>query len=710
MTGAGGVRGDDLALRACVTLAALGGVAALSSAGLLSRTAAVVLGTCAVGCSAANRVRDLHSGPGQARLACWIVLCGLTVALSCAGWARGTDDSPLGPALSGFVCATLLELDGTRRAASAHLCLSLAVLALAAGLSPGPHLTVWTALVTTSTTAALARAATLAQLRSGGTVMSRRAGPGRRGPAGRFTDPGTRAAVRAAVLTDGVDVLACAAVCLLLLGCAVQLLPAGGRIGTRGGGVPGTGAGNDRTMGVYAGGGLDLRARGRLPDTPVLSVPAGSPSLWRTAALEIYTGRSWQAVPRFAAEEDLGTGTVAVTGDPTEGLPADAGRSVPVRTDDVRALSRDRPVVAAPGVPVTVVTGSGAHVRRQPDGRLALGSGTGYTVVSVPRGTVGDPGTGTGTGTDPAGQDEPASGLGPGRWTQLPEGLPARVRDLGRELGGPARGSGAGGAGETVRRIEEYLRAHLRYRQGAAVPAPGRDAVDDFLFGTREGFCEQFASAEVVLLRVAGIPARLAVGFAGGRTAGDRRILRGRDAHSWVEVWIPGQGWTWSDPTAGALEAGDARPSSPWYRNPYLLGLPAVLLLLLLGARNGARGIGGRGRGDPPDRPRRGDAAARGRPAELITAFAQLERALGRAGTPRPPTQTLKDLASRLAGSAGVPEALGVMERLLYGAVAPPAGELSAAAEALRAESLRLSGPDAGHCATGEPDPVDHAT
>jgi len=83
-------------------------------------------------------------------------------------------------------------------------------------------------------------------------------------------------------------------------------------------------------------------------------------------------------------------------------------------------------------------------------------------------------------------------------------------------------------------------------------PAPlGRDSVDDFLFSTREGFCEHYASSFTVLMRAAGIPARVVTGYQGGywNTLGDYLLVRNSDAHAWSEVWLAGRGWVRADPT-----------------------------------------------------------------------------------------------------------------------------------------------------------------
>jgi protein-glutamine gamma-glutamyltransferase len=114
-------------------------------------------------------------------------------------------------------------------------------------------------------------------------------------------------------------------------------------------------------------------------------------------------------------------------------------------------------------------------------------------------------------------------------------------------------------------------------------PAPlGRDAVDDFLFDTREGFCEHYSSAFTVLMRAAGIPARVVTGYQGGywNKYGNYLLVRYSDAHAWSEVWLASQGWVRVDPTGAvrpervslgaAAAAGD---QLAWYRNDWLQGL-----------------------------------------------------------------------------------------------------------------------------------------
>ena len=117
---------------------------------------------------------------------------------------------------------------------------------------------------------------------------------------------------------------------------------------------------------------------------------------------------------------------------------------------------------------------------------------------------------------------------------------------------------------DVLQRAVEFFRdSRLGYT--LEPPLLGRDTVDEFLFDTREGFCEHFASAFVFLLRAAGVPARVVTGYQGGEVNYVDRIIsvRQSDAHAWAEVHLAGRGWVRADPTAaavpGRIDAGLAR-------------------------------------------------------------------------------------------------------------------------------------------------------
>jgi transglutaminase-like putative cysteine protease len=151
--------------------------------------------------------------------------------------------------------------------------------------------------------------------------------------------------------------------------------------------------------------------------------------------------------------------------------------------------------------------------------------------------------------------------------------LPAHLNPRSRELAATWR--------EQFGSPEEIINAALqRFRQEAFFytlqpPLLGENSVDDFLFTTRRGFCEHYASAFVFLMRAAGIPARVVAGYQGGEInpVDGYLTVRQSDAHAWAEVWTSGKGWVRVDPTAAvspariergigaALPAGDPLPA-----------------------------------------------------------------------------------------------------------------------------------------------------
>lgn len=128
---------------------------------------------------------------------------------------------------------------------------------------------------------------------------------------------------------------------------------------------------------------------------------------------------------------------------------------------------------------------------------------------------------------------------------RLPDGFNPRTRELARQWRSETADDGA-----LVDRGLAWIRSEFAYTLDT--PLPGRNAVDEFLFEQKAGFCEHFSSAFAVLMREAGIPARVVTGYVGGyRNAyGDYWIVRRMDAHAWVEVWLGDRGWVRVDPTA----------------------------------------------------------------------------------------------------------------------------------------------------------------
>jgi transglutaminase-like putative cysteine protease len=139
----------------------------------------------------------------------------------------------------------------------------------------------------------------------------------------------------------------------------------------------------------------------------------------------------------------------------------------------------------------------------------------------------------------------------------LPEGFNPRAIQLGRKLRGEH---------EDDRELMRATLSIFRNEGFSYTLTPpmllGNDPVDEFLFETKSGFCEHFSSAFTVVMRAAGIPARIVTGYQGGEVNqfGNYLIVRQADAHAWTEVWLRDEGWVRVDPTAAVspqrVEAG----------------------------------------------------------------------------------------------------------------------------------------------------------
>jgi transglutaminase-like putative cysteine protease len=109
---------------------------------------------------------------------------------------------------------------------------------------------------------------------------------------------------------------------------------------------------------------------------------------------------------------------------------------------------------------------------------------------------------------------------------------------------------------DKARAIERWLRQNISYNESIPTPPPGQDSVDWVLFDLKQGYCNYYASAMIVMLRHVGVPARMAAGFAQGTWDETEQayIVRERDAHTWVEAYFPGYGWIEFEPTAAQAE------------------------------------------------------------------------------------------------------------------------------------------------------------
>ncbi len=151
---------------------------------------------------------------------------------------------------------------------------------------------------------------------------------------------------------------------------------------------------------------------------------------------------------------------------------------------------------------------------------------------------------------------------------QLPDNLPARVRDLAIFLTTNQRTPY-----DRAKVIEAYLRQFL-YSLDVPAPPENRDAVDFFLFDLKKGYCDYFASSMAVLARAAGLPTRLVLGYSEGAFDSGQGyfVVRASNAHAWVEVYFTNVGWVIFEPTP--IQPLPFRPSQ-FEENPTKIVLPA---------------------------------------------------------------------------------------------------------------------------------------
>lgn len=404
---------------------------------------------------------------------------------------------------------------------------------------------------------------------------------------------------------------------------------------------------------------MDLtRQAGELSSTAVLEVPSDSPALWRSGVYDSYDGRSWAATERVVRQ---------LPGPPYS-LPG-SGRDT--RTDVVVTHGHDG-TVWAPG-----------PVRELGPARLPLAAadeeGTVRLAAPVPSYEV--------LSEIAPGVDDVVPGVGAdpgGRWLQLPRSLPPRVRELAGRLT-----AGAATRADAVRAVEQWLEDNAEYSLDAPVAGPGEDAVDRFLFVDRVGFCQQFAAASAVLLRAAGIPARVVSGLGYGLDSGARRTYQVRHLHAWTEVYHPGAGWVAVDATPAGVLAEDGastRDRLATWLSDVLRGLQdavggrialAVLMLATVGAVALAVVLLRRRRVRRRQRPETGNSAVGLDERPALAAFLRLDARLGPKARRR--SESIAEMRRRLAATPAVDEALGVVEQECYGPQPPPQGRQAAA-------------------------------
>ncbi len=291
----------------------------------------------------------------------------------------------------------------------------------------------------------------------------------------------------------------------------------------------------------------------KLTDTPIMEVEAPTGRYWRVMAYQEYTGFGWNntdtdtilidandqvlAMPEFdlrqemtqtiSLQQDLGAdGAIIAASQPLRAqVPLRAVVSMVTHEEDLVRSRNVTPRFAVPG---------DASVLYSRDPLQAGDTYQVYSSISV--------------------ADEESlrrSGIAYPNWVtprylQLPDSLPQRVKLLAEQIT-----EGEATAYDKAKAVERYLR-NITYND--QIPGPGftQDGVDYFLFDAKQGYCDYYASAMVVLLRSVGVPARYVRGYSQGEVADDGLYhVREWDGHAWPEVFFPGYGWVEFEPTAG---------------------------------------------------------------------------------------------------------------------------------------------------------------
>lgn len=269
---------------------------------------------------------------------------------------------------------------------------------------------------------------------------------------------------------------------------------------------------------------------------------------WRARVYDIYDGKQWlsgfgNSLLMYSESSEL---SLVAAQELEPGLQVtETGRLGELTFYPQYAIS----VLYAAPQPVWVSRPSNASVFFNPDGTVDLGSiqaqeylrpGERYTVRSqLSMASIWQ--------LRAAGEDYPAWVRE--RYLQLPEGITPRTVELAQRIA-----ADLDNPYDIAEAVTRWLRQNIAYAERVPEIPPEREAVDWFLFDLRRGFCNYYASAEVVLLRAVGVPARLAVGFAEGEKqslpqGGFRYVVRQREAHAWPEVYFPGIGWVEFEPT-----------------------------------------------------------------------------------------------------------------------------------------------------------------
>ena len=315
---------------------------------------------------------------------------------------------------------------------------------------------------------------------------------------------------------------------------------AAGGSGGAGSGPPGSASGVESYGGVSGGGYPEETIAGgelELSNHPELLVSAPEPSRWRLGAYVTYTGSGFE---RRSSDRWPVTGTL-----PTQSKD-NPSTEYGIRVEPQQQMD-------------TLVTVWRPAFGDADDRTVSVSEGRALTVREPI--TPGETYTTTTYGPQSRERAAEQSGRAPvpadirRRYTQLPDGTPQRIDE---QTDSVADDAGADTPFETAEAVERWLEANKEYSLNASHDR-SNDVADEFLFEMEAGYCQYFATTMTAMLRTQNIPARYVTGYTAGEQVDENQYLvRGSNAHAWVEVYIADVGWVSFDPTPsdGRADAG----------------------------------------------------------------------------------------------------------------------------------------------------------
>jgi transglutaminase-like putative cysteine protease len=314
------------------------------------------------------------------------------------------------------------------------------------------------------------------------------------------------------------------------------------------------GPSTSRPEGDFFGNQLGLGSGTPLSDQVVFSVEVPdlgqdhSRYYWRGYVYDLYQDDRWYA-----------TGSHSDKYSPSETQLAIPDSSERIKADFTFNIKLKEALLYTPSQPIWVSRPGRIQYETTASGERDL-----YAWAAVPTLLPGDQYRVTASLINPSMQQLQEAGTGYPQWVtsqylQLPENFSPRVSELAKEIT-----QNSETPYDKATAITAYLRNNIKYANPLPESPPkGKDPIEWVLFDLKQSFCNYYASAEVLMLRSVGVPARMAVGFSQGAFDSEANvyIVRGLNAHAWPEVYFPGIGWIEFEPTGNQNPL--VRPNRP---------------------------------------------------------------------------------------------------------------------------------------------------